>query len=99
MPVRYQQIAKGVFAGEFDSGDRRFQAGLENWIANLGEVHRARFFALPGDRLRYEISSTAAGVLNYRVGIWKQAWRGALLASFEPAEESLATHRGRCSRM
>lgn len=91
MPVRYQQIAKGVFAGEFDSADRRFQAGLKNWIANLGEVRSARFVALPGDRLRYEIASTAAGMLNYRVGIWKQTWRGALLASFEPAEESLVT--------
>src|SRR5580700_5078971 len=64
MPVRYRQIAKGAFAAEFYGGDRRFQAGLKNWFANLGEVRRARFFALPGDRLRYKIASTAAGMLD-----------------------------------
>lgn len=91
MPAAYKEIAKGIFAADFDRSDHRFQAGLENWIAKLGDVRSARFFVLSGGRLRYEVASTAGGQLNYRVGVWKQTWRGAQLSEFEPLEETLAT--------
>jgi len=71
--------------------DHGFRSGLEEWIAKLGEIRSARFFVLGGGRLRYEVASTVGGLLNYRVGVWKQAWRGELLSEFEPIEETLAT--------
>jgi Flp pilus assembly protein TadD len=91
VPARYRQIAEGVFEAEFDPGDHRFEAGMKAWIASLGQIRNARFFALPGDRLRFEIASTTNGLLNYRVGAWKQVWRDGRLAAFEPVEESLVT--------
>ena len=75
LPTRYKEIDAGIFAAEFDSTGGDFQIGLKEWIAKLGAIRSARFFVLPGDRLRFEIASTAAGVLNHRVGLWKQRWR------------------------
>jgi tetratricopeptide (TPR) repeat protein len=91
MPARYKEVAKGTFTAEFDPADRGFQVGMKDWLTGLGEIRSARFFALAGRRLRYEIASTAGGQLNYRVGIWNQKWRGDLLAQFEPVEETLVT--------
>jgi len=91
MPAHYREIASGTFVAEFDPSDHRFAAGLETWIDNLGEIRTARFFSLPGQRLRYEIASSARGLLNYRVGLWKQVWRGDQLSEFAPLEETLVT--------
>jgi tetratricopeptide (TPR) repeat protein len=91
MPAQYKEVAKGVFAAEFDGSDRRFQAGLQDWIAKLGDIRSARFFVLAGEWLRYEVASTSGGLLNYRVGLWRQTWRGELLSAFEPLEEVLVT--------
>ena len=93
MPARYRDIGGGVFVAEFDSAGGNFETGLRTWIAQLGKIRSARFFALPGDRLRYEIASTAGGLLNYRVGYWKQAWRGEQLSEFKALEETLVTAR------
>src|ERR1700728_1178395 len=91
MPARYQEIATGVFTAEFNRADNGFDAGMARWIAKLGAIRSARFFVLADDRLRYEIAGTADGSLQYRVGIWRQVWRGAQLAEFEPLEETLVT--------
>jgi tetratricopeptide (TPR) repeat protein len=84
--ARWKRI---LTARPFSLGDD-FQA-LKEWIAKLGEIRSTRFFALGGGRVRYEVASTADGRLNYRVGTWKQAWRGEQLSEFEPIEETLAT--------
>ena len=68
-----------------------FRGATPDWIAKLGEIRSARFFVLGGGRLRYEVAGTEGGLLTYRVGVWKQAWRGELLSAFEPLEESLVT--------
>lgn len=86
---RYDRIGDNIFVAKFEGGD--FAAGFKRWRAALGSIRSARFFALPGDRLRYEIASTTAGILNHRVGMWKQVWRGDQLAQFEPLEETLVT--------
>jgi Flp pilus assembly protein TadD len=91
MPARYRKIAEGVFEAEFDSAQKDFQAGLASWIAKLGRIRSARFFVLTSGRLRYEIASTADGMLNHRVGIWRQAWHDGKLSEFEPLEETLVT--------
>lgn len=85
MPKNYREIDDGVRIAEFGDGD--FERGLKQWIAKLGAIRTARFLALPGDRLRFEIASAR----NYRVGLWKQVWRGDQLAEFEPLEETLVT--------
>ncbi len=91
MPARYSPLADSAFTAEFDRADLNFQPGLEKWIAQLGHVRSARFFVLAEGRVRYEIASTAGGLLQYRVGLWKQAWRDARLSAFEPLEETLVT--------
>jgi tetratricopeptide (TPR) repeat protein len=62
-------------------------AELRTWIDSLGKVRAARFYVLPGDRVRYEIASDA----GYRVGLWKQRWVGGRLAEFAPIAETLST--------
>ncbi len=91
MPARYKTIAHGVFEAEFDGAQKDFQAGLESWMAKLGRIRSARFFVLPRGRVRYEIASTSDSLLNYRVGLWRQAWRDGKLSEFEPLEETLVT--------
>ncbi|MGA3205120.1 MAG: FG-GAP-like repeat-containing protein, partial [Bryobacteraceae bacterium] len=85
MPKRYVRIAEGVSEAEF--GDGAWEPALAEWIRSLGRVHRARFFVLPGDVVRYEIASGGA----YRVGAWKQAWRDGKLESWRPVSETLVT--------
>ena len=92
LAARSVPLADGFSGTSPVSGsDHAFQKGFEEWMAKLGEIRSARFFPLAGGRLRYEIASTAGGLLNYRVGVWKQEWQGELLAEFEPVEETLAT--------
>ncbi len=86
MPKRYKKIDDSIAIGEFDKSDLGFESGLKAWIAKLGSIRSARFIALPGGRLRFEIASAAGGLLHYRVGFWKQVWRGLRLAEFEPLE-------------
>lgn len=90
-PNRYREIDAGVSVAEFDRSNRAFESGLKDWIAKLGSIRSARFFPLAGDRLRFEISSSASGLLNYRVGLWRQVWRGERMLEFEPLEETLVT--------
>jgi tetratricopeptide (TPR) repeat protein len=91
LPKSYKEIGEGVAVAEFDKTDPGFESGLKAWIAKLGSIRSARFIVLPGDRLRFEIASTARGLLNYRVGLWRQVWRGGQLSEFEPLEETLVT--------
>ena len=83
-PVRYSALAEHVERAEFDTSDTRFLQGLREWIDSLGHVRTANFYALPNDRLRYEI----AGQSEYRVGIWNQVWIDGKLSSFRPVEET-----------
>jgi tetratricopeptide (TPR) repeat protein len=94
LPKSYKKIDDGVTVAEFDKSDRGFESGLTAWIAKLGSIRSARFIPLAGDRVRFEIASSAGGLLNYRVGLWKQVWRGEQLAEFEPLEETWVTSPG-----
>ena len=87
LPVRHLPVAGGVSRAEFDPSDRAFEAGLKKWLDSLGEIRAARFFVLPDGLVRYEI---AAGN-QYRVGLWKQTWKGGLLTHFSPVEETLSS--------
>ncbi len=91
LPARYKTVAEGVLRAEFDPADRNFQAGLEKWLKSLGEIRRAQFFVLTGDRVRYEIASSGPDGLRYRVGLWKQSWVDGRLSRFEPLEETVTT--------
>jgi Flp pilus assembly protein TadD len=91
LPARYKKIAEGVFEAEFDGAQRSFEAGLGSWIAKLGRIRSARFMVLARGRVRYEIASTADGLLSHRVGLWRQAWLNGKLSEFAPLEETLVT--------
>ena len=90
-PARYRAVAGDVRTAEFDPADRRFAEGLAKWLDSLGHIRAARFFVLPNDRVRYEISSSGPRGLEYRVGFWKQSWSGGRLAHFEPLEETVVS--------
>ncbi len=89
LPVRYEMVAPEVSRAAFRPADRRFEEGLEGWLASLGQVRGARFYVLPGDRIRYEIASSTPEGLAYRVGLWRQQWKDGRLARFEPLEENV----------
>src|SRR5262249_55141275 len=88
-PARYQSVAPEVSRAEFDLTAHRFQEGLERWLASLGQVRGARFYVLPGHRVRYEMASSTSEGLAYRVGHWRQQWKDGRLARFEPLEETV----------
>jgi Flp pilus assembly protein TadD len=93
LPARYRTVAADVAVAEFD-GEAAidFSGSLGKWLDSLGAVRSARYFVLPGDRVRYEIASASAGgQLQYRVGLWKQVWREGRLLEFRPLEETLVT--------
>ncbi len=86
LPVRYVSIAEGVSKAEYDSSPSDIAAGLARWLDSLGHIRAARFFVLPDDIIRYEISSAG----QYRVGLWKQKWEGGRVTQFSPIEETIA---------
>jgi tetratricopeptide (TPR) repeat protein len=51
-------------------------AGLAAWAARRGEASNARFFALPGGQVRYEIKTAS----EYHTGVWQ-------LPDFKPVAE------------
>ncbi len=86
LPLRYRPVGAGVSDAEFGSA-AAFQNGLKPWIESLGRVRRSAFFVLPGNLVRYEISSEGA----YRVGYWKQRWKDGRLVECQPLSETLVT--------
>jgi len=91
LPARYRPLAADIAQAEFDPTNTHFAEGLEKWLDSLGDIRNARYFVLPGDRVRYEVASSGPAGLQYRVGVWKQQWEAGRLVRFEPLEETLAT--------
>jgi tetratricopeptide (TPR) repeat protein len=90
IPRRYVRVAAGVSEAEFGDAETS-DAAVAEWIRSLGRVRRARFFALPGDVIRYEIASDG----GYRVGAWKQVWKDGRLEIWRPLSETLVTAAAR----
>ncbi len=88
MPSGYRDIGS-VRSGTYGS-EEGFAEGLARWIESLGSVRRAMFHALPGDLVRFEISSSGPSGLEHRVGNWRMAWRDGRLEAFDPIEETVA---------
>src|SRR5215469_7386802 len=89
LPVRYGAVAADCLQAEFDPAPAPFAAELAKWLNSLGTVRAARFFVLPGNRIRYEIASDSSAGLEYRVGLWSQTWRDGRLTEFRPISETL----------
>jgi tetratricopeptide (TPR) repeat protein len=87
-PVRYRAVSPDCSEAEFGSGP--FADGLRQWLASLGKIRDARYFVLPGDRVRYEIASETPEGLEYRVGLWKQRWKDGRLLEFQPLGETVS---------
>ena len=85
MPIRYREVAGGVYEAVFDSADRDFEGGLRKWLDSAQKIRRASFYVLPEGRVRYEIASSGAGGLEYRAGTWKAGWSGGRLAELRAA--------------
>ncbi len=87
VPTRYRQIARDVSLAEFAAGPADFAVELRRWLDSLGKIGVARFFVLPEDRVRFEISASS----GYRVGHWKMAFRDGKLTSFQALDEVVTT--------
>ncbi|MGH9582655.1 MAG: FG-GAP repeat domain-containing protein, partial [Bryobacteraceae bacterium] len=85
--TRYRAISPDLKEAVFDASET---GGWKEWIESLGSVRRAEFFVLPGNTIRYEIASTRGGPREYRVGHWKQIWKGGALTEFSPLDETVA---------
>ena len=87
MPARWKTLSPDVLQAEFDPEDHDVGAGFQKWLESLGAIRSSRFAVLPDNRVRYEISSSRDGKLEYRVGYWRQEWSGGRISSFRPLEE------------
>ena len=65
-PTSYNLLADDVAEGVFTGQPRSWK----QWVESLGRIKRAEFFPLPGNRIRFEVSSETDGKLHYRVGLW-----------------------------
>lgn len=91
--LRYVAVGEDAERAQFSTAKMEASAwkqGWQEWRASLGELRAVRTFLLPGDLLRYEIASTVAGRLEYRVGTWKQRWEQGRLVEFSPIAETRA---------
>lgn len=88
LPRRYRPLADGISVAEYGAPGS-FQKTLAQWIRSLGQIRRARFFVLPDNLVRYEISSDT----GYRVGMWRQVWHDGRLRASHPVSETLAAAR------
>lgn len=84
VPAGYRAVGPGADVAEFAGSPAGFPDEFRRWRDSLGDVVAARFFVLPGDRVRYEISTQG----HYRVGYWRQRWVDGQLAEFRPLEET-----------
>jgi Flp pilus assembly protein TadD len=96
VPVRYNRLAEGVYRAEFEpnrliSGVVDYQQALLQWLDLFGPIRSARFFVLPNNRVRYEISSEDSSGLHYRVGQWDQVWANGYLSRSTSVDETRTT--------
>ena len=89
VPARYVPVAPGCLQAEFDSS-AAYDGAFAKWLDSISHIADARFFVLPGGRVRYEIASTTSAGLEYRVGMWRQIWKNGRLAELHPLSETLA---------
>jgi tetratricopeptide (TPR) repeat protein len=78
------ELSEAVFPSGHASG---VQTPFRQWLQSFGQIRRARFYRLPDEMARYEISSTKDGHLLYTTGQWKVGWRDGRITSVEPQEE------------
>lgn len=93
VPARYHKVGEGCYRAEFDrsrviSDTAGFQNAVREWLDLFGRIRSVRFFVLPKNRVRYEISSEDSVGLHYRVGEWEQVWTEGRLTGFTPGSET-----------
>jgi hypothetical protein len=85
-PASYREVATDLTEAIFtrhDSSDN----GWSNWLASLGAIRRAEFHALPGDLVKFEISSDKDGQVRHTTGHWKVRLDKGAIVSLEPIEQ------------
>ncbi len=95
LPVRHLPAGENVFLADFGPAPTpldgaAFQLELRKWLDSLGAVRDSRFFVLPNNVIRYEITSRQRAGIEHRVGFWKQTWKDGRLADFQHVGETLA---------
>lgn len=95
VPMHYSKITEGVYRAEYDvrelSDPSEYHSAVLRWLDLFGQIRHARFFVLPNNIVRYEISSEDSSGLHYRVGQWKQLWISGRLSRAESLGEIRTT--------
>lgn len=86
----YEAVAEGVSRARFGA-EEGIAEGWARWRASLGEVRSARFYALPGNLIRFDVRARRDGRWEHRTGSWKLEWDGAAVTRLEPVEEVLVS--------
>ncbi|MDQ2800635.1 MAG: VCBS repeat-containing protein, partial [Armatimonadota bacterium] len=91
-PVSYRALGQDLQEAIYNQADTNVSEGWSKWVRLVKSARRAQFYSLPGDLVRFEISSQDEnGRLFYRVGVWRQKWQDGKLVEFVPLEEHLAS--------
>jgi hypothetical protein len=87
MPVRYKPAGDGVSTAEYSTSVTGIAEAFQQWLVSVGPIRAARFYVLPDNVVRFEISAGN----TYRIGVWKQQWTGGQITAFSPLEETVTT--------
>ena len=82
--VRYTASSPDSFTASFGSEGER-------WLSSLGTITEARIFALPENRIRYEVKSERNAGYEYRVGHAAVVLRDSTLQQLNLEQEDLVT--------
>ncbi len=90
-PKSYRTLAPDLEEAVYEAWDMAVGEGWKRWVQSLGNIRRVQFYVLPDGIVRYEVASERGGKLLYRVGRWKQTWRGGKLVGLSPLQEHVAS--------
>jgi tetratricopeptide (TPR) repeat protein len=90
-------------AAEFEARMRRIFAGqeaapegLSDWLSGAKQVRTARFYVLPGNRMRFEITYVVSGVTHHQTGVWSlpefRVLESSAISSAEPYFRDVTGH-------
>ena len=89
--VELEARLRRIFAGQETP-----PAGLRDWVEKRNQIRTARFYALPENRVRYEITRVENGLTHHETGLWAlpdfRAVESNAISSREPYFRDVTGH-------
>jgi Flp pilus assembly protein TadD len=89
--VELETRMRRIFAGEEAPPE-----GLRGWVKKRAQIRAARFFALPENRVRYEITRVENGLTHHETGLWAlpdfRAIESSAISASEPYFRDVTGH-------